>query len=303
MAVNGYLIKKWVRMLRGKSILHVNQGLGTQMDVSQIRGYYNDLTEKVIRDEANVSNVSYIPQFETASGECVYFPVMIFQYALGCYDLYLETSDTLYLEKFKTCVNWTMEAQNENGSFDAFSFMYADAPYGAMCQGEAVSVLLRAYVSTGEERYRTAAQKAVDFMLLSVEEGGTARYDGEDVYLLEYTHLPVVLNGWLFAFFGLYDYTLVSKEEKYREILQKTLRTMEKSLPQYDNGYWTMYDLGGKIASPFYHNLHIAQLQAAVLITDSETAKQFEKKWLLYQKSFWNPKRAFIKKAIQKILE
>ena len=44
MALNIYNIRKWYRMLSGKSIMHVNQDLGRLFDVDIIKGYYNNLT-------------------------------------------------------------------------------------------------------------------------------------------------------------------------------------------------------------------------------------------------------------------
>lgn len=37
-------------MLTGKSVLHVNQGLGKFFRPDELAGYYNDLTEKVTKD-------------------------------------------------------------------------------------------------------------------------------------------------------------------------------------------------------------------------------------------------------------
>jgi hypothetical protein len=303
MALNKFLIKRWFHMLKGDSLLHVNQGVGKMFVPTKIEGYFNDLTEKVTRDNENIRAIEYIPQFETTSGEQVYFPVQIIQYGLGCYDLYLITKDPLYFEKYKTCVQWLAKHQNENGSLDAFSFLYPDAPYGAMCQGEAVSLFLRAYMTLGDEYYLIAARKAIDFMLLPTEEGGTAVYDGEDLYLLEYTHLPAVLNGWIFALFGIYELYLATRDNRYDTAFKKSLSTLKKTLKRYDNGYWTLYDLKKKIASPFYHALHIAQLQALQKIDGDPIWQEYIHRWSRYQNSFFKPKRAFIKKAIQKILE
>ena len=79
-----------------------------------------------------------------------------------------------------------------------------------MAQGEGASVLLRAYTLTGNVSYREAAQKAVDFMLQDIEKGGTTEYADGKLVFREYTNQPVVLNGWIFAWWGLYDYVLGS---------------------------------------------------------------------------------------------
>lgn len=47
MGISIYKIKKWTKMLTGRSISHVNQGMGKIYSKDDIRGYYNNLTEKV----------------------------------------------------------------------------------------------------------------------------------------------------------------------------------------------------------------------------------------------------------------
>lgn len=71
-----------------------------------------------------------------------------------------------------------------------------------MAQGEGASLLCRAYAQFNDEKYIIAAKKAIYFMLKSNSEGGPTFYDKNDVIFLEYTHLPAVLNGWVFAWWG-----------------------------------------------------------------------------------------------------
>ena len=290
-------------MLAGKSILYVDQGLGKVFSVTQIAGYYNDLTQKVTRDIENLNDSAYIPKFVTENGIETEFPISVIQYGLGCYDLYLESNEKIYLEKFMSCVEWALVHQTPTGAFGVFSLIYPDAPYSAMCQGEAASLLLRAWKTTGEERFLLSAQKAIDFMLLPLDKGGTAVYDNSGVVLMEYTHSPCVMNGWIFALFGLYDMALAMPMANYREMFGWSIEALKACLPKFDNGYWSMYDIETKIASPFYHNLHIAQLQALYALTGEAIFDEYTKKFNEYKSSFWKRKRAFLKKAIQKILE
>lgn len=300
MSISWYNLKKWTRMLTGKSLLHVQQNIGKNFSVSQISGYYNDLTQKVTRDIPLLQTLE-LPQNTTPDGKKVYFPVQIFQYGLGAYDLYLQTKEKKFLDRFALCVTWAKENQLPSGAWDNFSFCYPNAPYGAMCQGEGCSLLLRAYTLYQKEEYLQAAKKALDFMLLPLEKGGTTLYQGQDVFLQEYTHLPTVLNGFIFAWFGLADMTLT--DASYAQIKEKTLATLIKILPQFDNGYWSLYSLDKKMASPFYHNLHIAQLQALYSLTKQEIFNTYACRWKAYQKNPFYKGRAFVKKAWQKIRE
>jgi heparosan-N-sulfate-glucuronate 5-epimerase len=302
MGLSMFNIKKWHKMMHGKSILHVNQDMGKSFVPGEIKGYFNNLTEKVTKEPELLDN-GKLPLLQTEKKGAIEFPVGIFQYGLGTYDLYLQTGEEKYLTKFKQCVDWALAHQFDNGAWDILSFLYPDAPYSAMCQGEGASLLTRAYVQFGDESYLKHAEAALGFMLISVDEGGTSKYDGDDLILLEYTNMPAVLNGWIFASFGLYDVAIARNDGKYKEIFDKTIDTIIKYLPSFDNGYWSKYNLGKNLASPFYHNLHIAQMHGLYLATGKETFKQYENKWGVYRNKWWNRKRAFVKKAWQKIKE
>ena len=41
------LLRRWMNMLFGKSQFHVEQGRGKCYSLSTVKGYYNDLTNKV----------------------------------------------------------------------------------------------------------------------------------------------------------------------------------------------------------------------------------------------------------------
>ena len=288
-------------MLTGRSILHVNQGIGRHFSNSELAGYYNDLTEKVTRLPQLLDN-DELPTTAAENGTKVFFPVAVFQYGLGAYDLYLESGqqDDRYLHKFILCAEWAIDKQEDSGAWNNFFFMYPEHPYGAMAQGEGASLLLRAYRQTNEQRFLDAARRAIDYMLTPLKDGGTS--DGD--ILLEYTHLPAVMNGWIFAWWGLYDYVLVTKDTgEYKKRLTNSCKSLESMLSKFSCSYWSMYDLAGHIASPFYHHLHIAQMKAMHSLTGHEIFMKYALRWEKNENSRIAYLRAFIKKAWQKIKE
>lgn len=299
MGVSSYKIKKWYRMLTGQSIDHVNQGVGTCYSKSEIAGYYNDLTEKVTKDDPSI----LVPKYHVETGEELFFSIGIFQYGLAAYDLYLKTKDEKYKEKVLACADWAVQNQQEDGSWPTFAHENPKHPYSSMAQGEACSLLLRARLLVNDQKYYSAAKKAVDFMLIPLREGGTTEYVGEDVYLYEFTEEPLVLNGWIFSYWGLRDFAIVSQDENIQKTADKTVKTILKALPQYDTGYWSRYDLTKRIASPFYHKLHIAQMKVMYELTAEETFKEYAMKWETYGNNPICKSRAFIKKVVQKIFE
>lgn len=302
MAITIYNIKKWQKMLSGKSVLHVNQSIGEHFCKSEIKGYYNNLKEKVTYCPQFVDSEE-MPVLHTESGITFHFPVMIFQYAFGVLDLYYETNDEKYLRKFRQCADWAIDHQKADGAWDNFSYIYPDYPYGAMAQGEGISLLIRAYVNFNDAQYLESAHKAITFMLKDVKEGGCTLYEKNDIILLEYQHLPIVLNGWIFSWWGIYDYFLVTNNLEIKAIMDGSLDTLVRYLPQFSNGYWSMYDINGKITSPFYHNLHIAQMKAMYALTQIPEFDIYAKKWEKEQSNALFKSIAFIKKSFQKIIE
>lgn len=299
MGVSLYKIKKWYKMLTGKSISHVNQGVGRYYSKEVVAGYYNDLTEKVTKDNPDI----LVPQYYVDTGEKIYFPIGIFQYGLASYDLFLKTGDEIYKKKLIACADWAVENQQENGGWATFLYKSPEHPYSSMAQGEGISLLIRAYKECKDEKYLSSCHRAKDFMLVSIEGGGTTKYRGTDIFLYEFTHDPLVLNGWIFSAWGLFDYSKWFDDKEVADIYRQIVETIKKTLPRYDTGYWSKYDIRKRIASPFYHNLHIAQLRVMYDLTGDKIFNQYADMFESYSGKSINRSRAFLVKAIQKIFE
>ncbi len=302
MAITKYKIKKWFKMLKGDSILHVNQGIGRIYSRNEVAGYYNDLTEKVTKDV--ITEDGKLPVYPGEDGVNKIFPIGVFQYGLGAYDLYLITKEKKYLDKFDLCVEWTMNNQDDNGGWKTFEYETPDRPYSAMAQGEAISLLTRAYIQDNNEKYLNKIKKGIKYLTKSLEDGGVACYRNDSIYLKEFVDRPVVLNGWIFSIFGIFDYLLLFPNDKeIRNFYNSTLKTLSNELPKFDLKYWSKYDLDKRIASPFYHNLHIAQLHVMYDLTGIDIFKVYEEKFGKYNKNKFYKIKAFMVKAFQKIKE
>jgi hypothetical protein len=173
-----------------------------------------------------------------------------------------------------------------------------------MAQGEAISMLIRAYQVFKDSRYLDIITKAKDFMLKPVEEGGTTVYIESKPYFYEYINEPLVLNGWIFSAWGLYDYAKFFNDDNVMMIWQKTVDAMAEKLPEYDHRDWSLYsDNGRSLANPFYHKLHIAQLNVMYDLTGKEEFLKYSKIFQSYQANIWYRVKTFIKKIIVKIKE
>lgn len=298
------LLKRWYLMLIGKSNVAVEQDEGKAYRVGEIGGgYYNDLTGKI--SKGTLLDKRGIPLTIIGNGEKVYFPIAIFQYGLGCYDLYMLKNDEKAFKDFINIVKWAFDHINDDGSWKCFDLLGSEKySVSSMCQGEGASLLYRGYWQTNCEKYRFAAEKAIDFMLMDYDLGGTAIYEGNDMYLEEFPqkNRKTVLNGWIFSLFGLYDASLVAPE-KYSLKFKHAIDTLKNELYLYDNGYWSWYDLEHKITSPAYHKLHIAQLKILYTLTNEIIFFEMAKKFEGYINKKTNIVKAVLIKIYQKLLE
>ncbi len=300
MSVSIHKVKKWLNMIRGNSVYHVNQNEGLIYSIDELKGYYNNLTEKITKFGNEYNGV---PNTVMDNGKEVYFSISIFQYGLAAFDLYLIKHDEEFLKRAIECADWAINNQKESGQWDTFGYENPQYPYSSMAQGEAVSLLARVYQLTQNRIYYEAAQTGIDFLLKDVNDGGTALHKGQDLFLLEYVDHEPVLNGWIFSAWGVLDFYKISHNELYYSAYKTTLNTLKNCLSQYDSGYWSKYDLGNRIASPFYHSLHIAQLKVLYELTGEKVFMDYAEKWERYRDNFFKRKRAFIVKAWQKIRE
>ena len=300
MALSVFVIKKWIGILSGNSVFTVNQDEGKVYSKEGLKGYYNNLTEKITRFGLPGNE---IPTRHVAADMTIEFSIEIFQYGLAAYDLYLMTNDDQYLGKFKACANWAVKNLEEQGRWATFPYKKPDQLYSAMAQGEGLSLLSRAHKHYGDEKYAEAAHRAKKFMMLSEEEGGTAVYKDGKIYLYEYLHEPQVLNGWIFSAWGLFDYAKHFNDNETREQWENTVNAMAEKLHVYDKGFWSSYTDGLKLANPFYHKLHIAQLNVMYDLTGIEEFKKYHDRFAKYQNSWFLPKFAFFVKFWQKVFD
>lgn len=302
--VSSSLITKWKKMMKHESVFHVNQAEGKFYSVDEVKGYYNDLREKVLYTQ-NIDEKD-IPFNIAALGEKkkkVYFVIAVFQYGLGSYDLYLEKNKIIYREKMLEIADWAIEQQSDDGSWDAFGILCYSCIYSSMAQGEGASLLARAYVETGDNKYKEACMKAIEFMLKSKQDGGTTEYSSDGIVLFEYPTKAAVLNGWIFSAFGLLDCWKITQDEMYLNAWESALNGIKANIRRFDSGHWSYYDWGGKYTSPFYHKLHIALLKVLNQIYPDVVFQYYIAKWSKYDNSkFWS-KIAFFRKAKQKVLE
>ena len=162
-----------------------------------------------------------------------YNPIAIAQYGLGNYNLFGQTGEQSRRAKFLKASDWLVEKleQNRYGVWvwnHHFDWEYRDmlkAPwYSGLAQGQGVSLLLRAHRETDDQRYLDAAARAFQSFGRAVNEGGVMFTDEHgDLWIEEYIVDPPthILNGCIWASWGLFDYALYLSDPKASVLFKK----------------------------------------------------------------------------------
>src|SRR5215210_4492935 len=164
------MAKRYGKMFAGRSYQHRYQGLGKHYTPGRLLGYYNDLSGKT-EWHGRVDH-SGIPLIPAPGGGLDYHAIGVLQKALGHWDGWLgsEMQSTQHWEAFVRIARWALDSQDESGGWDIWPrFGRKGAlPYSAMAQGEAMSVLVRAFSVTEDEAYIEGARAALAPMLTPI---------------------------------------------------------------------------------------------------------------------------------------
>jgi hypothetical protein len=130
-----------------------------------------------------------------------------------------------------------------------------------LSQGTALQVLARAWSRFKEPADLTAAQQALGIFQTPPPQGVRVATPAGAIYA-EYTYAPNdrILNGFIQALVGLYDYTSITKEPLGLSLFEAGDAEARTLVPMYNTGAWSMYDQFGE-SDLNYHELLTEFLQ------------------------------------------
>lgn len=273
-----HMVRDFVGIVRGTNYFHFPDLVGRYfVDDSS---YYVDFRPKVAwtgvcREEVPVLHVPSL-------GRDVFFPGMIVQYGLGSLDLHLETGDAADLHRVRSVAAWLLGHCENGGWYDnLFRELNLDprvefySNNSAMTQGQVISFLVRAVrhdlLGSREREVVDLVHRLYHNLALPLAKGGGSLYRHGRVYLCECCRTDdyVVLNGWIYAFLGLYDYCNWSEDHDAERYLMASLDTLEDEVAHFivPADDWSYYDNKGRLSSPTYHVTHMSQTDVLFRLT------------------------------------
>jgi len=235
----------------------------------------------------------------------------------GFFDNLTLSWTTPHLRMFRRSADWLVRHQDRRGGWAVpverrladGRLLLAPGWYSAMAQGQAMSVLTRAYLLTGDQKYLDAAKRATALFDVPSTDGGVLASLFNLPWYEEYPTVPgtFVLNGFIYALFGLYDLRSAEDRAKRREdrnsqrLYAAGVDSLRQLLPLYDTGTGSLYDLrhvtlldGGRQAPhrarSDYHVTHVIQLLALATINSDDVIASTAARWLAYLEGRWSPK-------------
>jgi heparosan-N-sulfate-glucuronate 5-epimerase len=246
-----------------------------------------------------------------------YNPIAIAQYGLGNYNLFRHAGDTSRRANFLIAADWLVSHLQTNAHATSvwnhhFDWEYRDilkAPwYSGLAQGQGISLLVRACKESRDTKYLDAARRAFTSFSHPISDGGvTFTDDRGDLWFEEYIVSPPthILNGFIWAAWGVYDYFLVTKDQSAQDLFSRAVQTLLHNLERYDLGFWSLYEQSGTrlpmVASAFYHRLHIVQLRIMHRLTDEPAFARVADRWEGYTRSRAKRARALCYKSAFKL--
>lgn len=255
--------------------------IGTAYDASRVSGYYIDFRSKTQSQAA--SDTKRLPA------------AALSQLALGWWERSMAGEEYALEEFLRVCAVLVDRAVAVEGKLlwpnrvAVPKYRLGPAACSALAQGQAASVLIRAHLATGEERYAECASCAVS-PLLSERSSDLVSITAVGPVLEEAPTIPAshILNGWISALWGIRDVQLAIHDDRARKAFDAGVDSLRHHLPAYDVGWWSRYSLYPHVledlAKPIYHRYHIDQLRVMHTLTGVPEFRETADRWASYDR-------------------
>lgn len=281
----------------------------TSEDKSVLGGFFNMNLYKRLND-------GHYDQFDEnglplrfSNGKPYYSFSTVFSYALANHQLYLMTAKEECLKPLFETVKF-ISKHGESTSNGGWGFPHHGV-HSAMNQGEALSVIARAYEIDSKDEYLDKVEAILTPYEVEVSKGGVLgriKQEGGIDWYEELAEHPGkhILNGMNYSLLGLHDiHKVLPSMAKAKELFDAGVSSLVKSLPYFDTGSWSDYWIHDEepnyIASVMYHNLHIVQLRHLFDLTGEQAIAEYAEIFNRYNSSLYLRLKAGLTMTISKL--
>ena len=256
---------------------------GSYATFDEVSGYYVDLRQKAIAP---------LRPRRTARGDVTSpGPTALAQRALGLYDRYLAGQDDTPRAFLDSIAKLLAEAKRSDG-FPLWYYSVSVPKYArmapwlsCMAQGQAASALTRAFLLTGDPQFAEDAERGA----LAVAHFGT-----REGLLVPTPAGPIpqecpsdppshILNGWIYFLWGLSDVARALNSAEAMSLFDRCTEALRLRIKEYDLGWWSRYSLyppiAPDLAKPFYHRIHVVQMQMMYRMTQLQEFNDVSVSW------------------------
>jgi hypothetical protein len=169
-------------------------------------------------------------------------------------------------ENLRSLLGEVLALSSHVGSGIAWEYLFhfdGGAPpwTSGLSQGTGLQLLARGYQRLKAPEYLAAAQQALGVFQTAPPRGVLVPTRAGALYA-EYSYAPSdrILNGFIQALVGIYDYTAITKDPAGLKLFEAGDAEARLEVPQYDTGSWSRYDQYGE-SDLNYHELLAEFLQ------------------------------------------
>ncbi len=271
----------------------ITLGVGNTSWDQELGQYYQDMTPGAVHLNNGVFaqlDEEGVP-YRLGAKVRLYYPVMVIQFGLMSIDLHLKNDKSSeHVNHAKACMNWLESNKTEYKgaavwrNLENTQYQLKEGWLCGMVQGQALSLYLRWYQLTKDAYWLSESERIYRSFNIDVSEGGfTLELERGKYWYEEYpTSEPsLVLNGYVYAIFGILDLYRVTKREELLVLWNNCVELIQTNLKKYDRWYWSAYDIKkGQLVSYYYQkNVHVPLMKILYELTRVEEFHFYAQKW------------------------
>ncbi len=249
------------------------------------------------------------PYIDVENPKTHYYPISIGQYGLAVFNSFILTRSDEKKNHFIRIANWFYSNSLTDDKLGTYWLTNIPKPEykveqpwkSAFTQSRAISILLRAWQITNDEKYLAPAMSALLPFTFSIKDGGVSAFSKHGKFYEEYVAAEptMVLDGHMFSMLGLFDcYRALKNHDPStsslaKDLFDEGLTSLIQWLPEYDMGYWLRFNMCNMEHYPEtdpctigYLKLIIQQLELLFRMTGNQDMDNYMKKFSGYDKLF-----------------